>query len=89
MAHEVVTAIADMTLVDGRLNFEVRLNLEPLVAGINLAAVNDTNNAPQAATYDTLRALDPAALETRFRAFWPQMATRILCASKARTCPSS
>lgn len=87
VAHEVVPAIADMTLVDGRLNFEVRLNLEPLVAGIDLAAVDDTNNAPQAATYDTLRALDPTALETRFRAFWPQMAPRIFVRVKGKNLP--
>ena len=87
LAHEVVPAIADMTLIDGRLNFEVRLNLEPLIAGIDLAAVSDTNSAPQAGTYDTLRALDPAGLEMRFRAFWPQMAARIFVRANGKNLP--
>lgn len=76
-AHEVLPSIADMTEVDGRLVFDVRLNLESFVAGIDMTEVTDTNAAPEAATYDELRAMDPAALEARFRAFWPQMAARI------------
>ena len=59
------------------LSFEVRLNLESFVAEIDQAEVTDTNSAPQAADYDALRALDPAALEERFRAFWPEMASKI------------
>jgi len=87
VAHEVVPAIADMTLSDGHLDFEVRLNLEPLIAGIDLATVSDTNSAPQAAAYDSLRALDPAALETHFRAFWPQMAARIFIKVDGKNLP--
>ena len=87
VAHEVVPAIADMTLSDGHLDFEVRLSLEPLIAGIDLATVSDTNSAPQATLYDSLRALDPAALETRFRAFWPQMAARIFVKVDGKNLP--
>lgn len=77
MAHEVLPSIADMTRTDDRLSFEVRLNLESFVAGIDQSAFADTNAAPEAADYDSLRALDPAALEEQFRAFWPQMAQGI------------
>ncbi len=76
-AHEVLPAIADMTETDGTLAFEVQANIESFVAGIDLAAVADTNAAPEAETYDVLRALEPAELEERFRAFWPQMAGNI------------
>jgi len=76
-AHEVAPAIADMRLAGGALEFEVRLNLEPLLAGVDLAAVTDTNLSPQAAQYDALRALAPGLLEERFRAFWPTMAKGI------------
>jgi hypothetical protein len=76
-AHEVLPAIADFEQSDGMLKVEVRANLEGFVSGIDLTAVTDTNEAPQAIDYDTLRALPPAALEGRFRAFWPQMAPRI------------
>lgn len=76
-AHEVLPAIADFEVRDGVLRVDVRANLEGFIAGIDLTAVTDTNAAPQAMDYDTLRALPPAALEDRFRAFWPQMAPRI------------
>jgi len=77
-AHEVVPAIADMTRTGDRLEFSISLNLEGMVAGIDLTSVTDTNAAPEAASYDSLRELEPAALEARFRAFWPQMAARIV-----------
>lgn len=76
-AHEVLPAIGDMTATGDTLTFDIRLNLEGLIAGIDLATTADTNEAPQAATYDTLRALPPTALQTRFQDFWPQMAPRI------------
>lgn len=76
-AHEVLPAISDFELRDGALHVDVRANLEGFIAGIDLTAVADTNAAPQAMDYDSLRALPPSALEDRFRAFWPQMAPRI------------
>ncbi len=76
-AHEVLPSIADMTQQDNTLVFDVRLNLESFIAGIDMTAVADTANAPQAESYDMLRAMEPAALEERFVAFWPQMAAAI------------
>ena len=76
-AHEVLPAIADVTRDGAALTFDVRLNLETLVAGIDASEVTDTNDAPQAADYDALRALEPAALEAAFREYWPQMAEGI------------
>ncbi len=77
-AHEVLPSIADMTVVDGDLVFDVRANLEGFIAGIDLTATTDTNAAPEASTYDTLRALPPAELEMRFREIWPEMAQQIV-----------
>ena len=62
-----------MRAVDGTLQFEVRANVESFIAGIDLTETADTNESPQAATYDELRALEPEALAEQFRAFWPQM----------------
>jgi hypothetical protein len=76
-AHEVLPAIADMTAEGDRLSFSVRLSVEGLIAGIDLGTVTDTNEAPQAASYDALRALPPETLQTRFTAFWPEMARNI------------
>lgn len=77
-AHEVLPAVGDLRVVDGGLDLEIRLGAEALVAGIDLSRYADTNDAPQASDYDTLRALSPAALEDRFRAFWPEMAANIV-----------
>lgn len=76
-AHEVLPAIGDFQQDGDTLAFDIRTNLEGFVAGIDLTATADTNAAPQAADYDSLRALPPQALETRFRQFWPRMAARI------------
>lgn len=76
-AHEVLPAIADMTQTDSTLAFEVRLAVEGLIAGINLTRTADTNEAPEAATYDDLRALPANDLAARFTEFWPQMAQNI------------
>ncbi len=73
-AHEVLPSIADMTREGDTLVFDVRLNLEGFIAGIDLTAVADTANAREAADYDALRALAPEALAARFMTFWPQMA---------------
>ena len=76
-AHEVLPSISDMELQNGVLTFDMRANLEGFIAGIDLTQTADTNAAPEAADYDSLRALPPAQLESRFRAFWPRMAPRI------------
>ena len=72
-AHEVLPAIADVTHEGEQVKFDVRLNLETLVAGIDVSEIADTDDAPEAADYDALRAMEPAALEDAFRAYWPQM----------------
>ncbi len=77
VAHEVLPAIADMERQGDRLEFTVEAPLEGYVAGIDLGAVADTDAAPEAGNYDTLRALGAQEMEARFRAFWPDMAGRI------------
>ena len=76
-AHEVLPAIADMRQDGSELVFDVEANLETFIAQIDQSEVSDTNDAPQADRYDALRAMDPAALEEAFRAFWPQLAEQI------------
>ena len=76
-AHEVRPAIADVTVGPATVDMVIRLPLEPLVAGMNLAGLEDTNDAPQVAEHDALRALDPAALDAAFRAAWLGISARI------------
>ncbi|WP_282060945.1 HupE/UreJ family protein [Roseobacter litoralis] len=57
-AHEVVPTIADMTLAEnGQLVFDFRINIEAFLAGIDLDAVEDTDEDSAASDYDALRAL--------------------------------
>ena len=77
-AHEVLPSIADMTQNGGALEFSVRANLESFIAGIDLAKLADTSEAPQASDYDAMHQLGPPEMEQRFRAFWPEMSARIL-----------
>lgn len=76
-AHEVRPAISDVTVTPSTVEMVIRLPLEPLLAGMNLAVLENTNDAPEAAKHDALRALDPAALESAFRAAWPGIADQI------------
>ena len=64
-AHEVVPTIADLTVADGRAEMALQINLEAFLAGVDLDTVEDTNEAPQAADYDALRAMDAADLAAR------------------------
>lgn len=76
-AHEVMPSIADMRQAGDRLEFAVQANAEAFVAGIDLAAHDETTEAPQAAGYEALRELPPGDLEARFRAFWPRLAEAV------------
>jgi hydrogenase/urease accessory protein HupE len=68
-AHKLRPAIVNATLQeDGGYRFVIQTNMEAILAGIG-PQHQDTANAPQARTYDTLRKLPPAELEVRIREF--------------------
>ncbi len=64
-AHELQPTIADFTVADEALTLQLRLNVEALLADIDLDAVQDTNDAENAADYDSLRALSAAEVMAR------------------------
>ncbi len=64
-AHEVQPTVGDLTVVDGKAELVLRINLEAFLAGIDLDAVEDTNNAVNAGDYDALRAEDAEVIEVR------------------------
>lgn len=76
-AHEVRPAVADVAVGATTLDISLRAPLEPIIAGMDLAGLEDTDLSPQADRYDALRAEDPATLEAALRAAWPQIAARI------------
>lgn len=64
-AHEVQPTIGDFTVADGQLELTLQINLEAFLAGIDLDELDDTNNAPNAADYDTWRGLSAAEVAER------------------------
>jgi hypothetical protein len=71
-AHEIRPAIVTM-LIGATNDFEVTatINIEALLAGIG-PEHKDTNDAPEAQTYNALRALPSDALRAKFQEFAPR-----------------
>jgi hypothetical protein len=72
-AHEVQDAVADFVTEHGRLEMVLSLGIEPIIAGIDLENVTDTNDADGTEDVDALRALPPDALEPRLREALPRL----------------
>jgi len=73
MAHRLRPAIVTVTFnADGTFTAALQLNLEALLAGIG-PEHEDTSQAPQAGTYNALRELPAASLQTRFDEFAPRL----------------
>ena len=72
-AHEVKPTIADLMVAEGRAVLEFQINLEALLAEIDLDSVEDTDNAENAGDYDALRSqpvADIAALAPDLLPTW-------------------
>lgn len=55
----------------------MELSLEPLISGMNLASIENTDDAPEAAQYDILRALSPQELQVKFDVAWLNIKSKI------------
>lgn len=80
-AHELRPAIADVTVTATTVTVEIELALEALVAEIDVSAIDNTDDSPNAARYDELRAKAPAELEAELRAAWPGLRQNFLMAA--------
>ena len=67
-AHEQRPAIADLAFGGERVSVAIALNLEAAIAGIG-AEHDDTDDAPEAAAYASLREADPTTLRAAFDGF--------------------
>ncbi len=76
-AHEVQPAVADVRVTAERVEMSLRLAIEPILAGIDLTAVADTNDSPLSDRNDALRALAPDALAAAITEAWPGIADQI------------
>ena len=70
-AHEIRPAIASVNFSAERYDVEVSANMEAVIAGVS-PQHKDTNESPNAQTYNRLRELPPAAFEMKIREFLPQ-----------------
>ena len=79
-AHELRPAVADLGRDgvappdgdEGRLSVRLRVNVEAMIADIGIEH-DDTDDSPQAATYDALRGLEPDRLRDRLDVFLPTL----------------
>lgn len=85
VAHEVRPAIADATLSPERIELQITMNAESVVAGIDLEGLEDTNDAPEAEVYDALRALPDAEFAERLKEAWPQLAEGVIVDADGET----
>ncbi|MGL6210188.1 MAG: HupE/UreJ family protein [Paracoccaceae bacterium] len=87
-AHEVRPAISDVAVGEATVEVTIVAPLEPIIAGMNLAGLEDTDLAPEAERHDALRQLDPMKLEAALREAWPAISPRItLIAGETRLDP--
>ncbi len=78
VAHEVRPAISNVTVTAATVEVTMTMPLEPLIAGMDLSVIEDTDTSPEADQYDTLRAQPSEALEAMLRAAWPAIAPQII-----------
>jgi len=72
-AHEIRPSIVDVSVGGALVELSVELTLEPLIAGMDVSEISNTNESPLAKSYDRLRSLDPEGLETALRSKWPEI----------------
>lgn len=70
-AHEIRPAIATVNFSAERYDIEISANMEAVIAGVS-PRHKDTNESPNAQTYNRLRELPPVALEGKIREFLPR-----------------
>ncbi|MDS9951822.1 MAG: HupE/UreJ family protein, partial [Planktomarina sp.] len=75
LAHELRPAVAKVEVSQTEVKIEILVAVETLLAGIDLTEIIDTDEAPEAATYDALRGLDDDELAENVWAEWPQLLT--------------
>lgn len=77
-AHEIRPAVADVVVESDRVSVTIQLTAETLVAGIDVTGLEDTDDAPQAAQYDALRALSPTDMAEAFGDAWSEVSERFV-----------
>ena len=77
-AHEVQPAVADVAIEGDTIAITLRAAVEPMIAGVNLSEVEDTDDSPLSERNDALRALAPEELSAALSEAWPSISDRIV-----------
>lgn len=73
LSHELRPSVADIDVTPNRVHLTLYLMLEPIIAGIDLEGLSDTNESPLSLKHDALRAMPPKRLAAELRSIWPNL----------------
>ncbi len=76
-AHELQPAVATVVVAPETVSLTVDLNLEPMILGIDLEGLENTDDASESDQYDAMRTLSADALRAEFERAWPTIARNI------------
>lgn len=76
-AHEVLPSIADLTLTDDSVMINIRTSGEAILAGIDLSAIEDTNEDENSSAYDAMRSLQSREMAQQFTQAWSDVQNKI------------
>lgn len=76
--HEVRPSVADVRVGTRVVDLSIRMTLEPMLAGMSVAGLEDTSDSPLAARHDALRAEPPEALSGTLTGAWPELAPKFV-----------
>ena len=77
ISHEIRPSIADYKIEENILYFDIRLNAELILSGIDASNITDTNSSPLSATYDDLRSLTRENLKILLIESWDDIQSKI------------
>ena len=77
ISHEIRPSIADYKIEENILYFDIRLNAELILSGIDASNITDTNSSPLSATYDDLRSLTREDLKILLIESWDDIQSKI------------
>ena len=77
ISHEIRPSIADYKIEENILYFDIRLNAELILSGIDASNITDTNSSPLSATYDDLRSLNREDLKLLLIEAWNDIQSKI------------
>lgn len=86
-AHEVLPSLFNVDVNATTVTIRVETIGEAMVAGIDLSGVENTDNAPEAELYNTLRATPAAEFAAQVEEAWPNLRDGFLISSGGKTVP--